>query len=122
MRAIHSIFLLSLIFILPATQAAVFKWKDAQGKTIYGDQPPPAQLNKPINTPKNIIGKEAPIIPETSVASVAAPVDAQAEERKLDRVKNCINMKAQMGVLRQEKPPRLDEIKKTRQAMSVWCD
>lgn len=65
--------LLLILMALPLiAHAQVYKWKDASGKTIYSDMPPPGNVKQ-----VSIIGNK-PVTPAAAPASAAATKGAPA--------------------------------------------
>jgi Domain of unknown function (DUF4124) len=56
-----------LSFMVAPAGAETYKWTDADGKVIYSDQPPPANVKNPTTvTPRKKTSKSAPIPPDAA--------------------------------------------------------
>ena len=68
--------LLSLIILATGAQAQVYQWKDANGKTIFSDKPPPG---------KAVPMRQAPAVADDEAAPEAKPADKPAPKSLADR-------------------------------------
>lgn len=66
-----------MICLATASQAAVYQWQDASGKTQFGDNPPPGVTAEPVQLPElNTVPSAAPAdgnAPATDPAAAAMP-------------------------------------------------
>lgn len=65
------------LFFAISANAQVFQWKDAQGKTIYSDKPPPGSV-----TQKRVITPNAPVAPAVSPKTTLAEKDMAFRKRQ----------------------------------------
>ncbi|WP_297576755.1 DUF4124 domain-containing protein [uncultured Deefgea sp.] len=72
--------ILLLCVLSIGAQAEVYKWKDASGKVVYSDQPPPASKTKvqPLGFKETIVITEVPKPVAASTASTASTVAIKA--------------------------------------------
>lgn len=81
--------LLLILMALPLmAHAEVYKWKDASGKTIYSDVPPPSNIKQ-----ESVVGKK-PAAP-TAVTTKAAPAPAASDANKAAADKDAAARKRQ---------------------------
>ncbi len=69
------LFLIATVVLLCApSQAQPYKWKDAQGRTVYSDQPPPNNI-----PPEDVIKGFKPKTSQTAPAASAPPAAGDAK-------------------------------------------
>jgi len=93
---------------LEAGAAGIYKWKDAQGKTHYGERPPPEANAEAVRVPKTPASSGDPAPLEEPDGDQAAPdADDQGEAQtpsagegtKTVRTKNCEIAKENLRIL-----------------------
>ena len=76
------LFLLALTLAVPA-HAQLYKWVDADGKTVYSDTPPPANVkSQRLNVRSSGPGGAAPAAVDEKAAETRKPVNQELEFRK----------------------------------------
>ena len=130
-----------ILLSLPAL-AEVYTWKDATGRTVYSDQPPPGQrANRmdvkvtPASVPPAKADASAPAVKGTDKANDKTDLAKQAEElnRKI-RAENCQRAKNNLSGLQLNGRIRLpgsnalasdaqrnDMIRQSEQDVATWC-
>jgi hypothetical protein len=134
------ILLISLSFVSTAWARGAYKWIDDNGVVHYSDRMRGDQasiINIPVREPEPSPAAEEPRAAEKSGTTSAAETEVQAAAReKKIRQENCLKARNQLEVNQQmtrmyrvvdgerqylSEKQRSDVIKRSREAVSYWC-
>lgn len=134
----HRWWLCTFILLSLPAWAEVYTWKDATGRTVYSDQPPPGQKASQLNikvTPPPKAEASTPAAKAVDKGNDKADLARQSEElnRKI-RAENCLRAKSNLSSLQLNGRIRLpgsnalasdaqrnDMIRQSEQDVATWC-
>lgn len=119
-------------------QAEVYKWVDASGRTVFSDQPPPAQkpgqkVDKIKVYPGSVAAPKAASAPAGSPAPASGNLatDIKAMNERIEKhnrdvkQQNCQTAQANLAALdraaSRPDPKREDMLKRAREEVRIWC-